>query len=245
MLALVAHARVVAAGDCQQLHRVYPADGATDVPTNASVWIFGDEQKAYKLDGGTGAHLIGHSVWSTPRIQKLDLGRLAPRHLYTVTTLAGEHVTTFTTGDLPQSTRPAPPILKRVRFDSGRLVVSAEANENVAVWVRTWRFGDAHVPWTWQLFPAAAFDSTFETCSELDGVAPRAECVELRSVDVAYNRSVSVSNCTLLPADPSWLTTSRPHRSRHFVVVSLIAVGVLIGVAMLARRRRFVDLMPR
>lgn len=162
MFAVVAHAPSASAEDCQQRHRVYPADGSTDVPTNASVWIFGDEQKAYKLDDGTQAHLVGHSFWSTPRIQKLELGRLVPRHVYTVTTLAGEHVTTFTTGDGLKSTRLAPPILKRVRLESGRVVVSAEANGSVGVWVRTWHFGDAHVPWAWQLFPADAFDSAFD-----------------------------------------------------------------------------------
>lgn len=243
--ALAVHAPDAAARDCQELHRVFPSDGARDVPTNSSVWIFGDEQKAYMLDDGISQHPVGHSVWSTPRITRLNLGSLAPHHVYTVRTIAGEHVTTFTTGEHAATSRPVPPDLKRVRAELGRLSISAESNANVAVWVRTWRLGDVHVPWAWQLFPADGFDTAFETCNQVDRHAPGSVCAELRSVDIAGNASMSVSNCTPLPADPSWVRPNRPRTKRHFVAVMLIGLGILSAVGLLALRRRVCDVMAR
>jgi hypothetical protein len=221
---------------------VYPADGARTVPTNARVWIFGQDQNAYVLSDGTHEHIVGHSVWSTPRMQMLDLGVLASQHSYTVLTITGEHVTTFTTGDEPKSTPPNPPTLQRVRWEPGKLHVSARADENVAVWVRTWHFGDEHVPWAWQLFPADGFDAAFETCSQLDARVPGAECVEIRAVDISYKTSAIVSNCTLLPPDPSWIRPTRRSRTRYVIPTVVIAFGVLAGiVVMLGLRRRPAD----
>jgi hypothetical protein len=221
VFAMVAHAPDAAAGDCRELHRVFPSNGATDVPTNASVWIFGEEQNAYLLDNGMGEHPVTHAVWSTPRITKLDLGILASRHVYTVRTIAGEHVTTFITGNDVESSRPSPPILKQVRSESGSLSVAAESIGNVAVWVRAWRRSDVHVPWAWQLFPADGFNSAFDTCNQIARHAPGSECIELRSVDLAGNTSSSVSNCSPLPADPFLAKTSSPRGKRGFFVLLL------------------------
>ena len=243
--ALLAHAPDAAARDCRELHRVYPADGATDVPTHASVWIFGEDQNAYVLDDGNAGRVVGHAVWSTPRIQKLDLGVLAPRHAYTVRTIAGEHVTTFTTGNGVRSSRPVPPILEGVRLESGRLTVAADADGNVAVWVRAWRRSDAHVPWAWQLFPADGFESSFDTCNQIERHAPGSDCVELRSVDLAGDTSSSVSNCTPLPADPFIAKTQRRHGRPGFLACLLIGLGVVAGTGLVAVRRRSIDVIGR
>ena len=243
VFALVAHAPDAAAQDCQELRRVYPSDGATNVPTNASVWIFGEEQNAYLLDDGVGAHSVAHAVWSTPRITKLELGILAPRHSYSVRTIVGEHVTTFTTGDEVVSSRPRPPNLPQVRSESGSISVAAESIGSVAVWVRAWRRSDVHVPWAWQLFPADGFNSAFDTCNQISH-APGSDCIELRSVDVAGKTSSSVSNCTL-PTDPFVMKTNRPHSRRGLVGLLLIGLGALAGIAALTPRRRSIDLIAR
>jgi hypothetical protein len=243
-LALVANVPEVAARDCQELRRVLPADGAMDVPTNASVWIFGEDQNAYVIDDGTAERIVGHAVWSTPRIQRLDLGLLASRHAYTVRTIGGEHVTAFTTGDDVDVSRPSPPILKHVGSESGRLSVAAESG-GIAVWVRAWRRSDAHVPWAWQLFPADGFDSAFDTCNQIDRHSPGSECVELRAMDLEGHTSASVSNCTPPPADPFVAKPKRPHGRRGFIAWLLFGVGALAGAWMVGVRRRSTDLIAR
>src|SRR5882672_6498290 len=168
---VLAHAPDASARDCQEIHGVLPADGTTGVPLNASVWIFGEEQRGWVLVDGESQRQLGHSYWGSPQIIKLDLGRLAAKHTYTIKTYAGEHVTTFTTGTELDSTPPDPPVLESVRSDSGRLSVAAvPSTESVAVWVTVRREADRKQR-AWKIFPADGFNAAFETCNEFDKYA--------------------------------------------------------------------------
>lgn len=58
---LLAPASDVAARECQEIRRVFPADGTTGVPINASVWVLGEGQRGYVLVDGMGERALGHS----------------------------------------------------------------------------------------------------------------------------------------------------------------------------------------
>jgi len=221
---------------------VSPADGATHVPTNAKVWIFGAEQNAYLLNDGVNERVLGSASWTSPKIVQLDTrtdvrtccGLLA-NHKYTVKTVAGEHVTTFTTGDEIDSTPPDPPTINSVRYESGRLSVAAVSKGSVAVWVTT--SGDAD-RWAWQLFPAEGFEMAFATCHQFDVHAPNAGCVELSSVDLAGNLSKTVSNCNPILGGPFLLSNHRQQPDDRSIKLVLIALGIVATLDLLLLRRR-------
>lgn len=234
---LVATVSTVAARDYKETRRVFPADRATDVPLNASIWILGVEQGAYVLvDDTVGSGVerrLGHSYWGAPPITQLALGGLAARHTYTVRTYTGDRVTTFTTGDTLDTTPPDPPTIERVRYEAGRLSISAAARDGVAVWVTTQRIIDAGL-WVWQLFPADTFNAAFEACQQFDIHDDGGECVELRSVDLAGNMSAIVSNCTPISGRLPWASTDDGRLKRELLAVGF---GVLAGLALIVFRR--------
>ncbi len=230
---LVATVSTVAARDYKETRRVFPANGATDVPLNASVWILGVEQGAYVLVDNTAdsgvERRLGHSYWGAPAITRLALGGLAARHAYTVRTYTGDRVTTFTTGDTLETTPPDPPTIERVRYEPGRLSISAAARDSVAVWVTTQRIIDAGL-WVWQLFPADTFNAAFEACQQFDMHDAGGDCVELRSVDLAGNMSAIVSNCTPVSGRIPWASTEADHVNRGLI---LIGFSVLAGLGLI------------
>ena len=204
-----------------------PADGTTGVPFNANVWIFGEEQNGYVLVDGAVERRLGHSYWGSPRMQKLDLGPLSANHTYTVNTFTGEHVTTFTTGTDVDSTPPDLPAIEKVRYEAGRLSISATSNGSVAVWVSTQRNLKRGL-WAWQLFPSEGFTTAFDTCNQFDADRGGDTCVELRSVDLAGNASRFVSNCTPIIGASRFLESLYATEAERDLKRLLILIGSLL-----------------
>jgi hypothetical protein len=249
---LAAPARAEQLRTCDPTPSVLPRDGATDVPVNTNVWIFGGQHHGYELRDRRGKHRLGTAVWSRPFMTQLDLreridrtSHLANNHAYTVLR-DGEPMIAFTTGHEIDKTPPNAPRISDVSVESGRLRVRAMPSaDSVATWVTLKREGQRQAT-GWQLFPSADFDAAFETCSQLQVPAAPSMCVELRSLDLAGNLSAIASRCIALAgghrAPSSEAQSSQLSRDiwRNVLFLALaLGMGVLLIAvrSWLARRR--------
>ena len=240
---------------------VVPADAATDVARNTSVWIVGGVLGDYTLRAsGHETHVHATVVTGDVRIIRVELPLLAPNTTYTVTYDGTTSITTFTTGTTIDHTPPKPPafpIVEITRSNRG-IVLDAPMQPSadtvaISLAVRDRTRGSTLVE---VVVPRTGLSKIGDYCLGFGLWSEHTTCVAARSLDAAGNLSEPIEHCAATPAviapvspPPHALTLPDLHSRRTFdggppgiafTILSGLVAGYLACVLLaLGARRRY------